>query len=206
MRLQAGFTGHCFCVSRLVLHQICQHIGQHCVNILFWKLCLHSQFQISVFAAVVMQTPPPANEPAPAPPAPPAPPEPPCTNPNPTLCPVANATYYSYYHKTRYQDGCTFAAGNPGLTLAPAPTSGEVKPIFAPGTVFCSHHRCTSASHMHACKWQHGLRAILCSLCSQWRLSSCCCEATLQQSCPCVRGFWLMVLQGSPSANTGHHL
>ncbi|DBB02500.1 hypothetical protein WJX82_002641 [Trebouxia sp. C0006] len=79
-------------------------------------------------------TPPPANEPAPAPPAPPAPPEPPCTNPNPTLCPVVNATYYSYYHKTRYQDGCTFAAGNPGLTLAPAPTSGEVKPIFAPGT------------------------------------------------------------------------
>ncbi|KAL0028744.1 hypothetical protein WJX79_004058 [Trebouxia sp. C0005] len=79
-------------------------------------------------------TPPPANEPAPAPPAPPAPPEPPCTNPNPTLCPVVNATYYSYYHKTRYQDGCTFAAGNPGLTLAPAPTPGEVKPVFAPGT------------------------------------------------------------------------
>ncbi len=98
-----------------------------------------------------MQTPPPANEPAPAPPAPPAPPEPPCTNPNPTLCPVVNATYYSYYHKTRYQDGCTFAAGNPGLTLAPAPTSGEVKPIFAPGTVFCSHHRCTSVSQMHIC-------------------------------------------------------
>jgi hypothetical protein len=153
----------------------------------------------SVSAAVVMQTPPPANEPAPAPPAPPAPPEPPCTNPNPTLCPVVNATYYSYYHKTRYQDGCTFAAGNPGLTLAPAPTSGEVKPIFAPGTVFTNthlHHRCRKhAIGSIGCLLFCALTeqscccealCVLCYLCSQQRLSSCCCEASSQQSRPCI--------------------
>lgn len=118
-----------------------------CKHTVLETLSGNSQLQVTLFAAVIMQTPPPANEPAPAPPAPPAPPEPPCTNPNPTLCPVVNATYYSYYHKTRYQDGCTFAAGNPGLTLAPAPTPGEVKPVFAPGTVFKDahlHHRCTT--------------------------------------------------------------
>lgn len=153
------------------MHQICQHIEQHrtvlhqfcqpAMTALCKPTVLKTPFSVS--AAAVMQTPPPANEPAPAPPAPPAPPEPPCTNPNPTLCPVVNATYYSYYHKTRYQDGCTFAAGNPGLTLAPAPTSGEVKPIFAPGTIFCSHHRCTSASQMHASKCQHGLHPVVCN-------------------------------------------
>lgn len=81
-----------------------------------------------------LQVPPPAGSAAPAPPSPPAPPAPACTNPNPSLCPVVNATYYSYYHKTRYQDACTFMAGNPGLALAPAPQSGEVMPTFPPGT------------------------------------------------------------------------
>ena len=79
------------------------------------------------------QVPPPPSATAPSPPSPPAPPAPPCTNPNPSLCPVVNATYYSYYHKTRYQDACTFPAGNPGLALAPAPMAGEVMPNFPPG-------------------------------------------------------------------------
>lgn len=45
---------------------------------------------------------------------------------------MVNATYYSYYHKTRYQDACTFPAGNPGLALAPM--AGEVMPNFPPGS------------------------------------------------------------------------
>ena len=82
-----------------------------------------------------MQMPPPPSAAAPSPPSPPAPPAPPCTNPIPSLCPVVNATYYSYYHKTRYEDACTFVAGNPGVSFVPAPLgqTSNVKPIFAPG-------------------------------------------------------------------------
>ncbi|KAL3139046.1 hypothetical protein ABBQ32_005845 [Trebouxia sp. C0010 RCD-2024] len=81
--------------------------------------------------------PPPPSATAPSPPSPPAPPAPPCTNPIPSLCPVVNATYYSYYHKTRYQDACTFVAGNPNLSFEPSPfgQSAKMKPVFAPGAV-----------------------------------------------------------------------
>ena len=126
-----------------------------------------------------MQTPPPADEPAPAPPAPPAPPEAPCTNPNPTLCPVVNATYYSYYHKTRYQDGCTFAAGNPGLTLAPAPTSGEVTAVFAPG-IAPQTCICTCSMHCaHPSLDVYALRKVGCHVLVSHRNSSCNCHSTL---------------------------
>ena len=104
-----------------------------------WQLQLMQSSRIVICKpytrCVVMQTPPPPSASAPAPPSPPAPPAPPCTNPIPSLCPVVNATYYSYYHKTRYQDACTFIAGNPGLSFVPAllGQSANVKPVFAPG-------------------------------------------------------------------------
>ena len=55
---------------------------------------------------------------------------------------------------TRYQDGCTFAAGNPGTTFAPAPESGEVMPLFAPGNPVsgmpCHLYPAAASSRMHA--------------------------------------------------------
>ena len=49
---------------------------------------------------------PPAGQPMQAPPAPPAPPLPPCSLNPVSLCPVPNATYYSFFSKVRLPLRC----------------------------------------------------------------------------------------------------
>eukprot|EP00891_Asterochloris_glomerata_P005372 jgi/Astpho2/5372/fgenesh1_pg.00075_%23_44_t len=93
---------------------------------------------------------PPPGQPMQAPPAPPAPPSPPCSLNPVSLCPVPNATYYSFFSKVRegavkarktmdrpqdrYQPSCTFPRNDPGISLAPASDPAYAVASFPPGT------------------------------------------------------------------------